>query len=141
MSDKDIILEIQKKNRDIDMCCNAILLNFKENIIYDYPIPDVSKVTDAIKMALNDSKNTSKRILDLISEYIEERHDEDSYLRRYLWSQNVFGHEFFYGSGELFRFRDTKGIKKKVLEHFNKKELEEINKIGKIAVQHVKTEK
>jgi len=135
--------------------CDAIALQFTRPLIYDYPIPDYKIIKRCLSVALykicglKKGKNVddltpicselfthpeklSKRIIDLIQKVTSEYYDSDAFLKSHFWSEYLFGHEWFYMKGDFFRFRDIEKAHKEVSAHFTKKEMEEINNLGKI---------
>lgn len=130
-----------KKNitdRDLRIAwLNVILLSFKKNIVFDYPIPSADRIKDRFD-ALKSKKlfdGIPEDIISKLNSYVTPDYDSDSELEMYIrHNDHVFGREWFYGYATLYRWRP--GQKKKAQELINdaltKKELEAVKKIQKI---------
>ena len=116
---------------------NVILLSFKRNIKFDYPIPCPDKIEDRFH-ALNNKnafKDVSPEIISRLEKYLSPGFDSDSELDTYMrYNDHVFGKEWFHGMGTLYRWRP--GEKNHALQLINNtltsSELEEAKKIQKI---------
>jgi len=89
---------------------NLILTQFNKEIKYDYTIPPPS---DVLKIVMDSLKQweTHSQLKKDISEIVEEGKDDESILRRHLWNDQSFGHEWFYGFGDFFRYRKEEKAK------------------------------
>ncbi|GAF87778.1 unnamed protein product, partial [marine sediment metagenome] len=146
--------------------CDALLLQFKEPKIYDMTIPSAYNIYSLIVIAgeiMNGKKidpkkvncistnhddnflskehlsKLSKKVSEGIFNVVDEFRDAYSFLYHYLNKQSLFAHEWFFGHGDWYRFRDKEREKaeQRITNHFNKKELSEFNEIGKIIQPYI----
>jgi len=109
---------------------DALLLAFIKPIKHDYPIPDsyrVNKVVEKVIDAL--PKNVPKEFKDRMRDIVFVPHDDRSQLARYLSDyDSIFGSEFFYGYGSLYRWRQGQESEAmiRVAKYIPKKEREYI---------------
>jgi hypothetical protein len=89
--------------------CNLILTQFNKEIKYDYAIPPVCDVLKIASDSLDQWKTKSQLKKD-ISGIVQDEPD-DAILRRHLWNEVAFGHEWFYGLGDFFRYRKEEKAK------------------------------
>jgi hypothetical protein len=92
-----------------DILSNLILTAFTKELKYDYYIPAADCVLNIVYNSLEQWKTKSKIKKDIF-EIVEENYSTDgcSILRRYLWDDTVFGHEWFCGRGDFYRYRKEK---------------------------------
>lgn len=88
-----------------DVLGNLILVQFHKELKYDYTIPPPCDVLKIVSDSLEQWKTKSK-LKEEISEIVEESaYQGDAILRKYLFNDLVFGHEWFYMLGDFFRYR------------------------------------
>ncbi|MFH1503228.1 MAG: hypothetical protein ABIE36_01060 [Candidatus Diapherotrites archaeon] len=122
----------------MSMTGNALFLQIKKPLLYDLYIPEFLKLENFYeKEVLNkgSSKNFAKRVvrgLELC--FLNVGGDDTHPLNTHLGEKDVFGSEWFFGHGTLYRFRDGKKqqIKNEVERYFNKRELESFEEIGRL---------
>jgi hypothetical protein len=90
-----------------DMYCKAILLAFTpedKKIIYDYTIPSAYHLTNKLNKLIK--RNFFSPTFKInIQDIIYSNKDEYSYLDNIYCNQDNFGHEWFFGLGDVFRWR------------------------------------
>ncbi len=160
-------LEDLKKEYEIKCnFCDALLLQFKKPIRYDLTIPNgyhiynLFVVADKImkggrinkkgiylmqhdfeyiseKSFPHLSKKVSKGLIDVLRDSRRETSFLQDYMER---RKDIFGRDWFFGYGDLFRFRDGEREKAelRVSNTFSKEELAEFNKIGEIIQPYIK---
>lgn len=100
---------------------DVVLLSFKKTIIYDYTIPpsgEVNKISQDVVKQLEIEGKIPKSLSKVILEKLHCSRDDCSDLEWRLRSDNVFGDEWFYGWGTLYRWRKEAKVKAK--ENINK---------------------
>lgn len=82
------------------------------------------------------SPRVSKGLFDILFEPRNENSKLNNYLKD---SSYLFGHEWHFGEGDWFRFREGKRneTEKEVRNYFNKTELNDFDKIGKIIKPYI----
>jgi len=90
--------------------CDLIITQFDKNIKHDYPIPDGYHIRKIVLESLKQWETKSK-IKDDIHDIVIDERDQYSILHDYLGNNvETFGHEWFYGVGDLMRYRqDERG--------------------------------
>jgi len=148
------------------MSANALLLPFDKPITYDLYIPgfddlktsiqivgdilkgksvDISKVDCCFDMNYpkypefdSFTKFPERVIKGLEKIFFMKDRDSTAFLEEYLMNKSLFGNEFVYGFGTLYRFRE--GKRKEVGEgikgYFKTKEREAFEEIGKLMVPY-----
>jgi hypothetical protein len=129
--------------------CDGILLQFTKFIYHKhFKIPPISLLRELISEAMchltkspfslniysnaeTNYKTVSSPLFDKISELIFEG-ENDCWLRDYLWRSEKFDSVWCYGSGDFFEYVDSKAAKGNVAKHLSKKEMEQINCLGKL---------
>ena len=106
-------IQWDKENAWID----AIILAYDHNIQYDYPIPDGYRICKVVRTAI-DEIDVPKTFRSKILEVIWAPKDEYSKLECYIHRDYIFGSEWFYGYGALYRWRE--GQRKKAEERVKK---------------------
>jgi hypothetical protein len=145
---------------------NALLLQFKEPLIYDLTIPNFPNIKTLMHILIEDLQGNKINPSDvdcltctdysdiikfdscnLFSNKVkkglefcfnrQEKYDIPP-LEVHLASQDIFGSEWVFGYGNLYRFRDGKKeeIQKQVEEYFDKMELEAFKKIGEFIMPY-----
>lgn len=87
-------------------------------IKYDYCLPDPNLITDWVNDIINEMKISSK-IKERIKKEIDgrESRDDDSKISLFMQSEGLFGKEWVFGYGTLYRWRP--GEKDNTLRSFN----------------------
>ena len=106
-------IQWDKENAWID----AIILAYDHNIQYDYPIPDGYRIRNAVRKAIEEI-DVPKTFKNKILEVIWACKDEYCRLESYIHRDYIFGSEWFYGYGALYRWRE--GQKQKAEERVKK---------------------
>lgn len=104
-----------------DIWLDVILLSFDKPIVYDYPIPDKHRTnihTGNVFKKLNDSKKIPKSLAELLFKHVWSAKDDYSDLENRLSWDHIFGNEWFYGYGDLYRWRN--GEREKALARVDK---------------------
>lgn len=97
-----------------DVWLDAILLSFDRPIVYDYPFPDGYRINErakAIIAKLRDEKKIPQTLAKSILKQCWAMKDDYSDLERHIINDRIFGHEWFYGYGILYRWRDGENTK------------------------------
>lgn len=142
--------------------CDAIFVQIDENLVYDYPMGDQSEIIDSIIEAVHNICGTKKvsdwsgpryscyqgaslgiksldkptkipkRILDGLAEVIDHGKEERSFVDNHFKQDWVFGNEWLYGKGTMYRYRpgQRKEAKDRIEKYFKKAELESLKQIG-----------
>lgn len=99
----------------MDAVSFGLILAFKKNIKYDYPIPPHYEIIGRAKIEL-DKLNITKNLRSLVEEviFVSTRYD-CPYLERVMDRDNVFGSEWFFGYANLYRWRKGKEDRAKAL--------------------------
>jgi hypothetical protein len=132
-------LTVDKKFEYWDVICDAVLIQFRDNLISksEYPvpleIPEFGDIKEMINKAVSEigPKKISKRLVDGLGDITLEG-SSDSWFRRYLW-EGRFYHHWIYMQGDFFTYKtykDRTEAVERVHKYFTKKELEDIKKIG-----------
>jgi hypothetical protein len=87
-------------------------------IKYDYTLPDPNLITDWVNDAINDMK-VSNKTKERIKKEIDGRNPWDDYskISLFMQSESLFGKEWFFGYGTLYRWRN--GEEDNALRMFN----------------------
>jgi hypothetical protein len=122
----------------MSMTGNALFLQIKNPLLYDLYIPYFEKLKVFYEKEIlngSSSNNFSKRVLrGLELCFLSVGRDDESPLYTHLGEKNIFGREWFFGHGDMYRFRDgvKQKIKKEVEMYFDKRELECFEEIGRL---------
>jgi hypothetical protein len=112
-----ILRKVQKEN----VWCDVLLTSFKTPIKYDYPIPDIYRIMTSVEKTIKVSSKTNttfNKIADHLHSLVFSFKDESSPLEMYLNRENLFGSEWFYGYGTLYRWRS--GEESAAIDRINK---------------------
>jgi len=95
-------IEWAKRDAHIDV----ILLAYDKPIKYDYPLPEPYRIRQAVSKVIEDM-DAPKAFKKMVSEVVWACKDEYSRLEDHMrLSDYTFGHEWFYGYGTLYRWRE-----------------------------------
>ena len=100
---------------------DAILLAYDKNIKYDYPMPDAYKIIKSCKQVIRDIK-VSKPFKDKVEKVLFGTYDSYAPMENYMGHYDSrFGHEWFFGYGTLYRWRDgeREGAKSRVQQYLS----------------------
>lgn len=93
-----------------EILCDLILTQFNKEIKYDYTIPSPHYILKIVLNSLNQWTTKVQLKKDII-EVVEENNSEDSILRKHLWNDRKFGHEWFCMIGDFFKYRKEEKAK------------------------------
>src|SRR4030043_1483885 len=122
----------------MSMTGNALFLQIKKPLLYDLYIPYFEKLEDFYRKEIlkkEISKNLSKRVIrGLELCFLDFGKDDERPLNTHLGDKNLFGKEWFFGHGDMYRFRDEQKqkIKKQVEGYFDDGELDSFDEIGRL---------
>jgi hypothetical protein len=100
-----------------DVWMDVVLMAFDKSIQYDYPIPDLYRTNNHVISIINELKSKKKipsNVADKILKHCWASKDEYSNLETRLTWNHIFGSEWFYGFGTLYRWRSGEKEKAQV---------------------------
>lgn len=119
-----------------DVWIDVVLAAFETPIKYDYIIPDACSINDKVKHLI---KLLRGKIPRQITEQLGEitfayKEEYSSLMHHLIMAEHIFGHEWFYGHGTLYRWRS--GQKEECIKRINKY-IPESQMPYVIAIQHL----